>query len=201
MAAPTNVLRLLLPVVVLALWGSPLSAQSQETAPAVEIRSVKFSTLRPAGAGQAWLEATVELAIRGSDDGGAYARFVDRPQITLALAIRKRDDGYEFLRASTELVSLEAGRAAVRFYIPPEILEREQINTDPYAYAVDVAVRGRAVAAAVASVLRSPEALQSFRDRVAQGAPANDGILVPQHESPFATEYAGDTPTPVRRPR
>jgi len=200
MAALKNLLFLLAPVAMVMFPGSSSSAQTNAAAE-VEVRTVKFSTVRQGGGGSGWLEATVELAVRGGTGGGPYARFVDRVQVSLSLAVRKRTEGHEFFRSSTELVSLEAGRAAVRFYLPPEILEREQVNTDPYAYLVDIAVRGRTVATAASPVLRSPDALQSFKDRVAQSAPGNDGILVPQYESPFMMENPGDTPSAIRKSR
>jgi hypothetical protein len=43
--------------------------------------------------------------------------------------------------------------------------------------------------------------LRTFKDRVAQAAPLNDGVLVPQHLSPFVHMYRGDTPSIVRRER
>jgi hypothetical protein len=168
----------------------------------VEVRSVKFATVRAPGASEPWLEATVELAVTAAPGGGQASRFADRVQVMLNLSLGAEDSG--FFRASCEAVALEAGRAAVRFYLPPEILRREQVNTDPYAYAAEVIVRGRPVplsAGAISSNVRSPDALRSFKDRVAQAAPLNDGVLVPQYLSPFAGVYPGDTPSFVRRER
>lgn len=182
-----------------------VSAQSTVAGATVEIRSVQFNSARPPNGGDAWLEAVVELNIFTAGDSGAYARFADRVRISLSLSVRKRGDGFEFFRSSAEAVSLEAGRAAVRFYLPPEIVAREQISSDPFAYLVEVALGGRPVGgdggALASSVLSSPEVLRNFKDRVAQAAPLNDGILVPQYDSPFAASYGGDTPSYVRRSR
>ncbi len=192
--------RVLMPLAILAGSSAGLVAQVG-VAPEVEVRSVRFASVRPPNGGDAWLEALVELNVRGSAAGGTYGRFVDRVRVSIGLSIRKRGEGYEFFRSSAEAVSLEAGRAAIRFYLPPEIIRREQINSDPHAHLVEVAVGGREVTTSVSALLRSEEAVRSFRDRLAQAGPANDGVLVPQHESPFANEYPRDTPSMVRRPR
>jgi hypothetical protein len=169
---------------------------------AVEVRSVKFTTLRAPGTNETWLEATVEVTVTATPGAGPAGRFADRVKVTLNLSLNPEGTG--FFRTSAEAVSLEAGRSAFRFYLPPEVVRREQVNTDPYAYAVEVAVRGRAEAVspdAVSSNVRSAEALRSFKDRVAQAAPLNDGVLVPQYLSPFAGNAGSDTPSFVRRER
>jgi len=182
-----------------------LTAQPAADGAQVEIRRVQFNTIRPPNGGGSWLEAVVELNVSAGSGGGAYARFADRVRVSLSLSVRKRSEGFEFYRSSAEAVALEAGRAAVRFYLPPEILAREQISTDPFAFLVELAVGGRPVAGETgmlaSPVLSAPEVQRNFRDRVAQAAPMNDGILVPQYESPFADSYGGDTPSFVRRSR
>jgi hypothetical protein len=198
----------LLAAVVFAALGGTTFVEAQASTPSsgaeVEVRNVKFALVRPPSGGDAWLEATVELTVAANSAAGAYGRFADRVQVALSLSVRRRDDEFDFYRASAEAVSLEAGRAAFRFYLPPEILRREQMNTDPFAYAVDVSVRGRPTivsVAALSSALRSAEVLRSFKDRVAQAAPGTDGVLVAQYLSPFMASYGSDTPAFVRRER
>jgi hypothetical protein len=207
---------LFLVAAAVAVSGLPLAALAQSpttNAPAgaeVEVRSVKFATVRPPNGGDAWLESTVELGVNPNPAAGPYGRFADRVQVTLLLSLRTRENDYTFYRASAEAVTLEAGRAAIRFYLPPEVLQREQVNTDPFAYAVEVAVGGRPVtpgAGSLSSSLRTgdpqraAELLRTFKDRAAQAAPRNDGVMVPQYLSPFATAYGNDTPAFVRRER
>jgi len=169
----------------------------------VEVRAVNFGQARVAGGGDTWTEAVVELAITPATDGGAYARWADAVRVGLSLAVRKRNGDFEFFRASAEAVSLEAGRASFRFYLPPEIARREQLGSaEPHAWLVDLSVKGKAIVPApghASAVLATPEALRSFKDRVARSSTLNDGVLVPQLESPFAAAYAGDTPSFVRR--
>jgi hypothetical protein len=196
---------------VAAVTGLPFTtvAQAQTTPPAtlvpdLSVRTVRFAQVRPPGGGDAWLEATVDLDVRGTQGAGVYARHVDRVQVAFALSIRRRDGGFDFFRSSAEAVSLEAGPARYRFYLPPEILKREQLGSEPVAWLAELAVAGRPLPAGTglsAAVLQADEAMRSFKDRVARAAPLNDGVLVPQYESPFASHYGGDTPSFVRRGR
>jgi hypothetical protein len=198
--------RILLVACLLGGWWVPAAMSAQAaTAPegaSVAVRSVKFTTVRPVGSSDGWLEAAVEVVVAANPAAGPAGRFADRVAVTLNLSLGTHEAA--FFRSTAEAVSLETGRATFRFYLPPEILRREQMNTDPYAYAVELSTRGRPApmsGEAVASVVRSPEALRSFKDRVARSAPLNDGVLVPQYLSPFAATYAADTPSFVRRDR
>jgi hypothetical protein len=193
-------------VMMLAAAAGSANAQAQAvpgSGATVEVRAVKFGTVRAPGGGDTWTEAVVELSITPATDGGAYARWADNVRVALSLGIRTRGGDYEFFRASAEAVALEAGRASMRFYLPPEIARREQLTSaEPYAWMVELSVKGKAVAPAagqVSTVLATPEAQRSFKDRVARSSTLNDGVLVPQAESPFAAAYVGDTPAVVRR--
>lgn len=199
---------------VVAVTLLPFTAVAQNSSsPAgadVEVRGVKFANVRPPGGGDAWLEATVEVGVTANPAAGVYGRYADRVQATFLVSLRTRDNDYTFFRASAEAVTLESGRAAFRFYLPPEILRREQVNSDPFAYAVEIAVGGRPIAPgtnAVSSGLRTSDVqraadlLRAFKDRVAQSAPQNDGVMVPQYLSPLAASYGNDTPAFVRRER
>lgn len=182
----------------------PVGAQSEAESPVVEVGKVTFRNVRPDNGGDSWLEAVVELTVGGTPGAGVYSRNVDRVRVTLNIGIRTRDNDFDFYRATAEAVSLRSGRASIRFYLPPEIVRNEQINSDPYAYFVDLAVKGRPLPVGPgngSSVLRAADVVSSFKDRVVRAAPANDGVMVPQYDSPFAFSYGNDTPSFVRRPR
>jgi hypothetical protein len=186
--------------------GVPGRAQDQTESPGatVSVRNVKFSAVRAPGGQDPWLEAVVELDVAPGNGSGIYNRYADRVQVTLGVSIATRINDYDFYRASAEAVSLEAGRATVRFYLPPEIVKREQATGTPFAWLVELAVQGRPLALAASNAsgnLRAADAVRSFKDHVAQAAPANDGVLVPQYDSPFADRYPADTPSFVRRAR
>jgi hypothetical protein len=179
-------------------------AQSGGELPEVDVTTVSFRNVQPDNGGEGWLEAVVELNVGGTPGAGVYARNVDRVRVTLSISIKTRDNDFDFFRATAEAVSLRAGRASVRFYLPPEIVRREQINGTPHAYLVELAAKGRPLPAGsgnASSVLQSAEVISSFKDRVVRAAPLNDGILVPQYDSPFEHSYGNDTPSFVRRTR
>jgi len=132
--------------------------------------------------------------------GGEAGRWAERVGVRLALGVERRDGGYRFFQSEAEVVALKAGTAVVRFYLPPEIVERERISGAPFAWMAEIAVAGEArPGGLVSSVLRDATALESFRNRVKAEAAANAGVLVPQYDSPFEHEYAADTPSYVRR--
>ena len=184
--------------------GGVVSAQTSGGEGAgVEVQNVRFGQVRAPGGGDGWIEAVVELNVTPATDGGVYSRWADAVRVGLSIAVRTRSGDYAFYRAAAEAVALEAGRASFRFYLPPEVARREQLNSaEPHAWLVDVSVAGTPLTAGprqVSALLGSPEALRSFKDRVTRSATAHDGVFVAQSESPFAQAYAGETPTFVRR--
>jgi len=192
--------------ILLALVGGAWVARAQsdiEAGARVELRSVKFAQVRAASGGGTWTEGVVELGVIASSEGGTYARWAGPVRVALQIAIRKRSGEFDFYRATAEAVALEAGRASFRFYLPPEIARREQLTSaEPHSWLVEITVAGQPQSAGPAHaspLLASPDALRSFKDRVARQATLNDGVLVPQQDSPFADAYAGETPTFVHR--
>ena len=144
-----------------------------------------------------WYEAAVALNVRPAH--GAPAQMVSRVRVSLLLAFELAgapgaERRTEFHRAEAECVALEPGRADVRFYLPAEIVKRDQIHGDPRQWGVEIAVDGRPVAAgrsAYSGNLAAIEARKAFQKRGTAAAAANDGVLVPQYLSPFAAEYRG----------
>ena len=181
------------------------------TAPAVpavpvEVSAVKFSNLRaPSGSPGNWYEAAVALNVRPAH--GAPAQMVSRVKVILLLAFdlpgtlggERRIEHY---RAEAECVALEPGRADVRFYLPAEIVKRDQLHGDPRQWGVEIIVDGRPLPASRSAYpgnLATADARKAFQKRVATAAAANDGVLVPQYLSPFSAEYPRATPSFVRR--
>lgn len=172
----------------------------------VEVTSVKFSNLRaPTGATGNWYEAAIALEVRPPPS--TPGRMVSRVRVTLTLGFELPapaggERRIEFYRADAECVALEAGRADVRFYLPPELVKRDQLHGDPKYWGVELAAGGRAVTASRASysnTLPAPDTRKNFQTKATAAAPANDGELVPQFLSPFANEYPRATPSFVRR--
>ena len=193
-----------LALTLIVLVPTGLFAQSDTGSP-IEVRSVSYDYVRSMGGSDNWLEITAELNVQGTRSGNP--QFVDSVRVALSLSLRSAlegDSGFVFFRSDAEASTLETGTARFRFYLPPAVVRRYQISGEPFAFAVDVWIDGRAIgqtATAVSTNLASPEAVRSFRDRVAQDGVRNDGILLPQFKTPFLIEYTQDTPAFVWRGR
>lgn len=188
---------------VLALWaGFAIAASGQD----VEVVGVKFNAVRaPNGAPGNWLEADVTLNARVA--GGGAGATVPRVRVAVLFGFELPappggERRLEHYRADAECVALEPGRANVRFYLPPEIVRRDQLHGDPKYWGVELSVAGKPVAAArtaYAPALGTPEQRKAFQAKAGPLAAANDGVLQPQYLTPFALEYPRATPSFVRR--
>ena len=202
----------MLPIVrSLALLAGVLTSPCVFAAPAgaglpVEVSAVKFSNVRaPGGSPGNWYEADVALIVRPAH--GAPAQMISRVKVSLLLTfdlpgLSGAERRFEYYRAEAECVALEPGRADVRFYLPAEIVKRDQLHGDPRQWGVELAVDGRPVPparVAYSGNLSGADARKAFQKRVAAAAAANDGILLPQYLSPFSGAYPRDTPSFVRR--
>jgi len=167
--------------------------------------NLRANQVRPSSGGPAWLEITLSLNVRPA--GGGPAPTVAAVRVAPLLAFElpglaggpRRTQAYA---AAVECVALEPGRAEVRFYLPPEILKRDQIRGDPKFWGVELTAGGEALPAARSAYsanLGTPAARADFQRRMAPAAVANDGILQPQHLTPFVLDYPRSTPSVVRR--
>lgn len=172
----------------------------------VDVSSVKFNNLRsPNGSTGNWFEADIALEARPAS--GSVGRMVSRVRVTLTLGFELPapaggERRIEFYRADAECVALEAGRADVRFYLPAELVKRDQLHGDPKYWGVELSVAGKTLPAgrqAYATSLPAADTRKNFQTRAATAAAPNDGLLVPQYLSPFANEYPRNTPSFVRR--
>lgn len=187
-----------------------VAASAQE----VEVTAVRFTNVRaPANlssGGSApgnWLEADIALNVK--PPAGSAGQMLSRVRVSLLIgfelpAAARGERRLEHYRADAECVALEAGRANVRFYLPPELVKRDQLHGDPKYWGVELAAGGKAVApgrAAYSTTLSTAEQRKNFQTRATAAAAANDGLLQPQFLTPFAQEYPRATPTFVRKDR
>ncbi|MFA6960354.1 MAG: hypothetical protein WC205_06370 [Opitutaceae bacterium] len=197
---PLNCRAIVLTFAVFALAVSSVFAQTPASAPApVEISTVKF---RPVSGG--WFEAEVEVQAKPGPVPTANRNFVNRVKVTLNLGIFsvKAPQGATvpdtYYRASAEAVGIETtGRTSFRFYLPPEIVKRDQVSGPQRFYLVELSVGGQALPLtkdSVPSSFTSAAFVEGFRSKVSGEASANDGILLPQYLTPFAN---GGTNTPT----
>lgn len=188
---------------------APVAARAQATPPPpVEVIDVKFNTVSGGSAGS-WYEIEVQVQPRpgiGTDN----RRFLDRVKVTLNLGIFsvKAPSGSKipdtYYRASAEAVALEAtgSRSFFRFYLPPEIVKRDQLSGPQRFYLVELAVGGTALPLTNrhyhTSTLTSQEIVESFRSKVASESGATEGVMVPQYFSPFEFDNQRQAPTFIR---
>lgn len=186
---------------------TPVFAQTPPAATPVpvEVTNVKFNTVRADAGG--WYVTEVE--IQGRPGAATDNRnFINRVKVTLDLGIFsiKAPQGAKipdtYYRASAEAVAVEtSGKAVFRFYLPPEIVKRDQITGDQKFYLVELFVDGRALPLTrnhYASSTFKPEIIESFRSKVSGEAGANDGILLPQYLTPFANTGSPPPPSFIR---
>ncbi|PAW81561.1 MAG: hypothetical protein B9S27_04395 [Opitutia bacterium Tous-C8FEB] len=181
------------------------AAAAPGPAPSIEVMNLRTNHVRPANGGPAWLETTLALNVRPT--GGGPSPVVSAVRVVLLMVFELPGPAGGPRRAqvyasAVECVALEPGRTEVRFYLPPEVLKRDQIRTDPRFWGVELTAGGEALPAArtaYSANLGTPAARTEFQRRWAAAAAANDGILQPQHLTPFALEYPRSTPSVVRR--
>lgn len=148
-----------------------------------------------------WFETDVDVDVRSP---GGRTTYVDRLKVALSLGIKSLDGTFRFYRTEAEAVSVEAGAAHFRFYLPPEIVRRDGLRPDADFWLAEIFVGGEAQPVSArnySTSLRESERLKNFQAKVAAEAPARDGEFVPQYVTPFAALYAGATPTMLRKVR
>jgi len=171
----------------------------------ISVARVDFRTLRaPSATQREWYETGITLDARPAD--GAPGRVTGPVRVTLALGFElttaKAGSRIEFYQGEVELVGLEAGRSVVRFYLPPERVRRDALRGAPKYWRVRLQAAGdsRTELQELAARSLSDEAARRGFDReLAQAAPANQGVLMPQYHTPFLHEYPDVTPTHIRR--
>ncbi|MDF3056052.1 MAG: hypothetical protein K0R17_267 [Rariglobus sp.] len=181
---------------------SPLTAQPVPPPP-VEVTNVKFNAARVDSG--TWY--VTEIEVQGRPGAATDNRnFINRVKVSLNLGIFsvKAPQGAKipdtYYRASAEAVAVDSagGKAVFRFYLPPEIVKRDQITGDQKFYLIELFVDGKALPLTknhfTATALSKPEFVESFRSKVSSEAGVNDGIMLPQYLTPFA--FAGSPPPP-----
>lgn len=179
-------------------------AQAQDQ---VEVRGATFSLVRaPQATANHWQQMSVSLQAR--PDRLRLGHVSDRVKVKVsigyehALAGGKRE--WQFYRASVELVGLRSGRTSVRFYLPPEIVKRDELQGGPKFWAVELVGEGMEVSPTrrnYSLALKNERVLSQFMGKVSSEGATNDGFLQPQHLTPFATLDPDNTPTVVQPTR
>ncbi len=203
----------LLPLLTLA--SAPIMVSAQGTPPPqgasaegdhIEVVGVKFGPAR-SPLGDTWLEAEIEVIAR---PGGraVMGEFVDNVRVILNLGLEVGDGASKkavLYRASAEAVSLEGGAKSVfRFYLPPEVVKRDRLPSGDAGkhYVVEFEVGGRPIPpmkGSASAKQMNDDARRNLLGKAASEGARNEGVLVPQHLSPFALDSQRRSPSIVRR--
>jgi len=201
---------------LLALASAPMNVTGQVAPPSgvadpaenvLEVGDVKFGTVR-ASSGDTWMEVLVEVSARPGGKAAA-GDFLDQVRVTLNLATEFGEGAVKKMnlyRASVEAVALEGGAKSVfRFYLPPEVVKRDRLTSGEAGkyFLIEFEVGGKPVASVVkgsfTAKFADPGMRRQFMSRITSDASRNDGVLVPQHLSPFATDAQRRAPSVIRR--
>jgi hypothetical protein len=199
-----------LPLAVVSVASLPLNAQpAPAAAPAEAIALAEVTAVKFAGArwgSDNWFEAEIEVTAK---PGGraVSGQFVDRVRVTLSLGVEASDEKgtkkMTFYRSSVEAITLEGGgKSTFRFYLPPEVVSRDKLRPDVKYYVVELEAGGQAQPAGRANAstdFKSAESVKNFLSKVSAEAGPNEGILMPQHLSPFAYDSQRRAPSVLRR--
>ena len=199
-------MRKLVPLIwaVLAACVAAIPAvRAQATTPGVSVRSVKFTYPRVDGQQGAAMETEIELDVRGSGAAGHNPRFVDAVRVALMIAVQthgRTGTDYQYYYADATAVTLEAGTRSIRFYLPPEIVKRDGLTGDAYAFYIELSAGGQALPPQrgnLSETLRARERFDIFQKKVAETRSATDGILVEQHQFMTGLRDGRETPSVV----
>lgn len=158
----------------------------------VVVAGVHFGLV--AGRGGRWHETQIEVAVRPAADNPT--RYVSRVKVVLELgydAPGRNGARLEFYRSEATAVAVERGRAQFRFYLPPEIVERDRVTGDLRYYHITLSAAGVEMPPDPRQSgpgLDDPAALANFRSQVAARAGENEGMLFPQHHAPLGARGA-----------
>jgi len=185
---------------------SGAAAPAAVSSPELDVSTVKFATVHPSvGVQGNWLEADISLDARPAPS--SLTHMISRVKVTLTVGFELPapaggERKLEFYRATAECVALEAGRADVRFYLPPELVKRDQLFGEPKYWGVELMAAGKPIPTGrngYSATLPTAENRKNFLTRAVTTALANDGLLIPQYLTPFANDYPRSTPSFVRR--
>jgi len=202
--------RLLSSLLLLSLCtGGVASAWAQSaSADPVTVKRVQFSQT---SGRDAWAEFSVTLTGGlNPDPAAANPNFNDLVKVKVSLSYQHGGGGepvFSFYRSEATLVSLERTKdATVTFYLPPEIVRRDRLPREPFAWLVELEVGGQPLPGRqnhVSRSLNNLDVISSFRSRVTAAGAKTDGLLVPVYLTPFyGPDLAGrssDLPSFVRR--
>ncbi|MBK1876312.1 hypothetical protein [Pelagicoccus mobilis] len=182
---------------LLLLIGSwPALARAAE----VELVKLDFDLVEAPGGRDPWYQIALTLSVeRGERASGANPRFMDDLEVRFSFATSAETQAglrYRFYSAAAEYPTLEVGRHVVRYYLPPELVKRDRVRGEPFAFVAEVLAGEDVVESVLSDNLKDRSNLANFRERLRSG---ENSVLRLQDETPFAWSSPRDTPVAKRR--
>jgi len=167
------------------------SISYSEDAP-IKVNRVKFGRENVLGLID-WYEIAIELEgrrIPGMDT--LNPRFLNNVGVRLNLCYKVNaisGKEFQYFQSTVKIISLEKGNKRISyFYLPPEIIQRDRIGLNPFAYLVEIEMEGTPLSLGeknISPTLSDPSRLFNFKARVASEAAKNAGVLQPIYHTPF----------------
>jgi len=188
------------------IWIFLDSSDTWSTQQRIEVKSVLFHEIRdPQGRGD-WFEMRVVLGC--VPNGGEGEGFIRRVGVTANLAFNidfGKRSGFEFYQRRVVVASIAEGEeAAIYYYLPPAIVNRDRLGDAPFSWQVALDVKGVPLSNEKGSYskdLSDSRVAESFRERIEREAVKNEGILLPVYDTPFyynGQRRLADSPPYVR---
>lgn len=183
-----------------------VSAQTRGGAAPVpaEVQEVKFAESALNGAVKMPM-GRMEVRIRAIDNAKLLAdpaaivpnkAWVDKIKVTVTVAYETSSGSAKkagqagpvlaFYRSAATIMTMERGtNGSIYFYLPGEIIKRDNLKREPYAYLVELDVDGTAVPLdpkMFSKNLKTPQDVAGFKEMADRGALDTAGVLRPQYQ-------------------
>ncbi|MGF1482936.1 MAG: hypothetical protein ACFBZ8_01075 [Opitutales bacterium] len=172
----------------ISVLATPLHAQPAATVPTVEVTDIDFDTEDLPIFEEDVYRVGVEFAFGSNPKPDApNERWIDKVDVTLIIAfVNERSQSIQAYSSTARLVAVEADEEErIFFYLPQEILERDRISGDPYAYLVEFKVDGDDIARPGGDPYDNQSAqttVENFKSAIRDSLADNAGILMTQQE-------------------
>lgn len=162
----------------LALFAAAFGAYAQE---AIKVDRVDFNSLR-----DDWIQMEIELSCEGNPAPDARDKnYVEKIKLKAYLGYTRDAAAreYDYYTSEVEIIIMEKGDDNnVYFYLPGLIADRDQLQTKPDFYYVEVSVNGepqKPQKAAMSSSIPNLDILNSFISKADSEGADNEHVLMP----------------------
>lgn len=154
-----------------------------------------------------WNNVVVEVqALENPNPEAPNSRYVDNIKIIVTLGYEGPGDGFTFYRAEATLVTLQVRSSKkVGFWMPAEVVQRDNLPQEPRFWLVEIEVDGQPVdlignRRTFSSNFQNRQSIESFKSMASGQVGKTEGIFVPTYLSPNPYVESGrDIPAFIRK--